>query len=58
MERDQLDFAIVAGPEDLFRQLIRVPIYLWHHAVRDADARRANKMIHVDTLRGELKSIA
>jgi LysR family transcriptional regulator, cys regulon transcriptional activator len=33
VERDQVDFAIVTGSEDLFPQLIRLPIYHWHHAV-------------------------
>lgn len=33
VERDQVDFAIVTGSEELFPQLIRLPIYRWHHAV-------------------------
>jgi LysR family cys regulon transcriptional activator len=33
IERDQVDFAIVTGSEDLFPSLIRLPIYRWHHAV-------------------------
>jgi len=33
VERDQVDFAIVTGSDDLFPQLIRLPIYRWHHAL-------------------------
>jgi LysR family cys regulon transcriptional activator len=32
-ERDQVDFSIVTNSEDLFPQLVRLPIYRWHHAV-------------------------
>ncbi len=31
--RDQVDFAIATGSEELFRPLVRLPVYRWHRVV-------------------------